>query len=81
MTIPRLQAVESSCVAGIGYDEAAEEVYVEFHGSGTYAYRGVPAHVFDEFLRAEFKGAFVNQAIKPRYPVRRLQGRAQLRGV
>lgn len=80
MLTPRLQAVESSCVARIGYDEGAEEVYVEFHDSGTYAYRGVPARVFEDFLRAESKGAFVNEAIKPCYPVRRLSERAQFRG-
>ncbi|HEX6753918.1 MAG TPA: KTSC domain-containing protein [Solirubrobacterales bacterium] len=72
MTVPRLQAVESSCVARIGYDEAAEEAYVEFHDSGAYAYRGVPAQVFEEFLRADSKGVFVNTVIKPRYSVRRL---------
>jgi hypothetical protein len=67
-----MHAVDSSCVARIGYDPAAEEVYVEFHDSGLYAYEGVPAHVYEEFDRAESKGTFVNEAIKPRYPFRRV---------
>jgi hypothetical protein len=72
MPIPRLHSVDSTCVARIGYDPRAEEAYVEFHDSGVYGYRGVPAHVFDEFACAESKGTFVNKVIKPRYPVRRL---------
>jgi hypothetical protein len=64
--------VESSCVARIGYEPASKEVYVEFLDSGLYAYRGVPLGVYDEFARAESKGTFVNEAIKPRYPFRKV---------
>lgn len=67
-----MHPVDSSCVAKIGYDPAAEEVYVEFHDSGVYAYQGVPAHVYEEFARAESKGTFVNTVIKPRYPFRKV---------
>lgn len=66
----KMHAVESSCVARIGYDPASEEVYVEFLDSGLYAYRGVSQSVYDEFARAESKGTFVNEVIKPRYPFR-----------
>jgi hypothetical protein len=75
MYVPKLHPVDSSCVARIGYDPAAEEVYVEFHDSGIYAYEGVSALVFDELARAESKGKFVNEVVKPRYPVRKLQTR------
>ncbi len=66
-----LRPVESSCVARLDYDPNAEEVYVEFHDSGLYAYRGVPPHVYEEFLAADSKGTFVNEEIKPRYPYRK----------
>jgi len=80
MSVPKLHPVNSSCVARIGYDPAAEEVYVEFHDSefhdsGTYAYEGVSALVFDEFARAESKGVFFNEVVKPRYPARKLRAR------
>jgi hypothetical protein len=72
MSIPAMQPVESSSVARIGYDHTTEEAYVEFHGGGLYAYRGVPLSVFDELAEAGSKGTFVNEVIKDRYPFRRL---------
>jgi hypothetical protein len=66
-----MQAVESSSVARVGYDHATEEAYVEFHGGGLYAYRGVPLAVYDELLEAKSKGTYVNEEIKPRFPFRR----------
>ena len=56
----------------IGYDAEADEVYVDFHGSGTYVYSGVPSIVFEEFEHAASKGKFVNEVLKPRYVCRRL---------
>jgi KTSC domain-containing protein len=79
MSVPKLHPVDSSCVARIGYDPAAEEVYVEFHDSGTYAYCGISALVFDELARAESKGTFLNEVIKPRYPFRKLRARPSSR--
>jgi len=67
-----MHPVDSSCVARIGHDAETEEAYVEFLDSGTYAYLGVPAHVFDEFARAESKGTFLNEVIKSRYPARKI---------
>jgi KTSC domain len=69
-----LHPVESECVARMGYDEEGEEVFVEYHGSRqVYGYRRVPARVYEEFERAESRGTFVNEVIKPGYPVRKLR--------
>ena len=67
-----MQPVASSNVAAIGYDENAEEVYVEFISSGLYAYRGVPLPIWQEFEAADSKGGFVNQILKPGYPAAKL---------
>lgn len=72
MPVSKLHAVESSCIARIGYDPARKEVYVEFLDSGLYAYRDVQPSVYDEFAKAESKGTFVNEVIKPRYRYRKL---------
>jgi hypothetical protein len=69
---PEMQPVVSTNVAAIGYDEVAEEVYVEFLDSGLYAYGGVPLPVFQEFETAPSKGSFVNQILKPGYPYRKV---------
>ena len=70
--MPRMFPVDSSAVVRIGYDAKTEEAYVEFSDAGTYAYLGVPPGVFAELVRAESKGAYVNDVIKRRYPFRRL---------
>lgn len=72
MSLPRMQPVDSGAIARIGYDPKAEEAYVEFHDADVYAYRGVPSEVFDEFAEAESKGTFLNTAIKPRFPFRKI---------
>lgn len=72
MSVPKLRPVDSSCVARVGYDPNSEEAYVEFHGSGLYAYRGVSPRIYEEFLAAGSKGTFVNEEIKPHYPFRKV---------
>ena len=72
MPLPRMQPVDSSAIARIGYDAEAEEVHVEFHDSDVYVYGGVPPEVFGEFAAAESKGTFLNTAVKPRFPFRKI---------
>lgn len=75
MPVPVLRSVDSTCVARMGYDGNGEEVLVEYHGSSQiYGYGSVPPRVYDEFERADSKGTFVNEVIKPRYAVRKLRG-------
>jgi hypothetical protein len=65
-----MQPVASSNVAAIGYDEEAEEIYVEFIGGRTYAY-GLAAHpLWQDFETSGSKGSFVNNVLKPGYPCR-----------
>jgi hypothetical protein len=70
-----MHPVDSTCVARMGYDAEREEALVEYLDSRqVYGYRGVPARVYGEFERAESKGTFVNEMIKPGYPVRKVRG-------
>jgi hypothetical protein len=62
--------VDSSAIDRIGYDEERRELYVRFRGGGAYTYLAVPPEEWVALCEAESKGAFVNQAIKPRYEVR-----------
>jgi hypothetical protein len=64
----RLQPVESSSVRAIGYDEEAEELWVEFYSSSDpYVYLRVPPKIYGELRRAGSKGEYVNLMIKPYY--------------
>ena len=67
-----MRPVQSSTVARIGYEEGAEEAYVEFLSGGLYVYIGVPPMVFEDLEHSPSKGKFVNEILKPRYPCQRL---------
>jgi hypothetical protein len=70
--MPRMQSVDSSCVAAAGYEGGSEEVYVEYVDGETYAYAPVPHVIWRAFQAAESKGRFVNAVLKPNFPVRRI---------
>ena len=71
--LPAIRGVESSSIAAVGYDPATRRLYLRFVGSGNaYLYQDVPPAVFDELMRAESKGGFVNTTIKGSYDYRRL---------
>jgi hypothetical protein len=64
----KMRAVESSSIRAIGYDEEAEELWIEFHSSrDPYVYFEVPPEVHGELEEAESKGEYVNRMIKPYY--------------
>lgn len=66
--MPDMQFVDSSNIEAIGYDAAAQELHVRFLKSGaTYAYYGVEEWVFQELMRADSKGTYLNTNIKRRY--------------
>jgi hypothetical protein len=69
-TAPDLRPVVSSAVAAIGYDEAAQEAYVQFIDSGVYVYERVPPVVWRAFEAADSKGKFVNALLKPYFDYR-----------
>ncbi len=70
--MPRMQSVDSSCVAAAGYERAGEEVYVEYVDGDTYAYAPVPYVIWRAFQAADSKGRFVNTVLKPNFPCRRV---------
>ena len=67
-TMPEMHFVDSSNIEAIGYDVNAQELHVRFQRSGeTYVYYTVEDWVFQEFLQAGSKGAYLNAKIKGRY--------------
>jgi hypothetical protein len=59
--------VESSSIAGVGYDADTVMLEVEFVTGRVYRYVGVPAYIHDAFLTAPSKGQFFNALIRDRY--------------
>ena len=68
-----MSAVEnSSQIAAIGYDPAANELHVQFHNGGIYAYENVPFDKADAFAKSDSKGRFLSQNIKGQHSYRKV---------
>jgi KTSC domain len=68
-----MRRVDSTSVAALGYNPERRELYVRFKSSSRlYIYIGVPPSTFEQLRAADSKGRFVNEVVKPRYPVRKL---------
>lgn len=70
--MPEMRYVDSRAIEMVGYDEMESCLYVMFKGGSTYAYQGVPQHMYERLMMADSKGAFVNTVIKTAFPPMRL---------
>ena len=61
------QAVQSSNLQSIGYDEKTQTLEVEFIRGDVYQYTNVPQHVYDELMSAKSLGKYLNQHIARQY--------------
>ncbi len=59
--------VESSNIMSIGYDQVTQTLEVEFHKGRIYQYFDVPQAVYEEFICAGSKGAYLATQIKGYY--------------
>jgi hypothetical protein len=65
-------AVESTTLATVAYDEARELLRLEFRSQTVYQYWDVPPRVHQALLSAPSKGGYFNQAIRGRFPYKRV---------
>ena len=63
----------SRAIRSFAYDETRNELTVSFPRGRTYVYSLVPAGVAEAFAASPAKGAFHNEAIRERYPFRRVK--------
>jgi hypothetical protein len=59
-----INAVESSTLATVAYDEALELLQLEFRSRAIYQYFDVPVAVHAALLGAESKGSYFNRVIR-----------------
>jgi hypothetical protein len=64
----QINAVESTTLATIAYDEALELLQLEFRSQAIYQYFGVPVAVYVAFSDAPSKGRYFNQVIRGSFP-------------
>lgn len=60
--------VNSSAIRAVGYDAASARMKILFAQGHLYDFCRVPAHVFEELMKAPSKGAYYNTFIRDRYP-------------
>lgn len=66
------EAVSSSNIASVGYDEANSILEVEFINGSVYEYFDVPEHVYREFMGCGSLGAYLNSRIRGQYRYQRV---------
>jgi hypothetical protein len=73
MARPKMVEVESTSIARVGFEPAAQELYVMYRDSGTvYVYAPVDEFTYRRLMRSDRKGAFVNREIKPNFDFREI---------
>jgi hypothetical protein len=70
MDEPKMEYVDSSNIEAIGYDAEARDLWIRFTSGRTYVYSDVPPATYDDIIRADSKGSYLNREIKPNYAFR-----------
>lgn len=65
-----MKAVKSSFIKSAGYDAESRELHVLFFNGKTFAYRDVPAEVYERMVTAKSVGRFYVTNIKTIYSCR-----------
>ena len=60
----KMEPVNSSNVAAVGYDEDSQTLQVEFNNGSTYQYFDVPKAIYDGLYHANSVGGYLNANIK-----------------
>jgi hypothetical protein len=58
---------ESSFIRGASYDQAKQELEIEFHSGDIWRYLGVPPEEAEGFASASSKGGYFSQFIRNGY--------------
>ena len=75
----RLDPVESSMLAAIGYDENLKALVVLYNSGKAYQYLEVPPQIFQGLLNAESKGRYMLDNVIDHYPYAVFKGWRNLR--
>lgn len=67
------QAVKSSSIKSIGYNEASQTLEVEFANGGVYQHSGVGPETYQTLITAPSIGKAYQQLIRGLYPHRKVE--------
>lgn len=69
----QMQAVESSQISHVGYDEKTKVLCLRFvKGGAYYTYKGIPIEVHKELLESESIGSYFGKNIRMKYQYEKL---------
>ena len=71
------QAVESTTMRSVGYDQTNQVLEIEFHTGMIYQYPDIPLVIYKALLEAESKGRYFNSEIRDTYEFVRVDRRGQ----
>jgi hypothetical protein len=74
------QAVESTTMRSVGYDQANQVLEMEFQSGMIYQYLDIPPAIYKELLEAESKGRYFNNEIRDTYEFARVDRRGRRGG-
>jgi hypothetical protein len=69
------QAVESTTMRSVGYDQTEQILELQFQCDAVYLYLDVPPAIYRELLEAESKGRYFNSEIRDAYEFVRVDRR------
>ncbi|MDB6150699.1 MAG: hypothetical protein JWQ44_2147 [Chthoniobacter sp.] len=67
------QAVKSTSLASMGYNEPARALELEFRTGAIYRYEAVPPIVFEEMLKAASKGRYFSEKVRGKFRFQQLR--------
>lgn len=62
-----MRPLKSSALTAAGYDQAEQQLRVQFKGGSACTYYGVPKSVFDGLVGAESAGRYLAKHVKPKF--------------
>ena len=71
----KLQAVESSMIEAVGYDETTSNLEVIFNSGKTYRYFEVPKTVYLELMESDSKGSYMLSNVIDCFPYEQVKKR------
>ena len=65
--------VSSSNLRSVGYDEANQELEIEFNGGRVYQYFGVSKRIHEELMNAASHGKYFHRNIEDNYSYKQIK--------
>lgn len=60
----KMQSVDSSNIANVGYASEKKELYVNFHNGGSYKYYPITEQGYKELINADSVGSYFHKNIR-----------------